>query len=350
MRLFPRRARGPGSGFARYLVLRLGLAVVVLWGVVTIVFFVSRVLPGDPAALLSGPVADPKTLHDTEIRLGLNKGVAVQYGIYMRDLVTGHFGTSFSTGRSVASDLVGRLPATLELILLAFVISVGLSVALAAMAAARPGGIVDVLVRGWTLAGVAIPTFWLGLLLILLFWRTLHLVPSPTGRLGILTSPPHKVTGSYLIDSLLAGDTAAFRDALGHLILPVATLVVVVSAPLTRILRASMVEVLNSDYILGARALGIPLRTRLFKDALKNAVIPVIPVWASALGYLIGGAVFVEKIFSWPGVGLYAVSAIANSDYPAILGFVLVAAVMYVLAFLVADLLTSLLDPRVRFS
>src|SRR5262249_25261209 len=232
----------------------------------------------------------------------------------------------------------------------AFVISVLLSVGLAAIAAARPGRTVDVLVRGWTLAGVAIPTFWLGLLLLLLFWRTLHVVPSPTGRLGILTTPPPRVTGFYLVDSLLAGDINTFQAAVGHLILPVACLVIVVSAPLARVLRASMVEVLGSDYLLGAQALGIPRRTRLFKDGLKNAVIPVLPVWASAFGYLIGGAVFVEKIYSWPGVGLYAVNAIGNSDYPAILGFVLVATIIYLLAFLAADILTHVLDPRVRLT
>ena len=336
--------------FARFIGGRLLLALVVLWGVVTIVFFISRVLPGNPAALLSGPVANPHSLHDTSIRLGLNKGLATQYGIYLRDLVTGNLGTSFTTGRSVGSDILSRLPATLELIIPAFVLSVLLSVGLAATAAARPGGIIDVLVRGFTLAGVAIPTFWLGLLLLLLFWRTLHLVPAPTGQLGILTTPPPRVTGFVAIDALLAGDMTAFQDAVGHLILPVACLVIVVSAPLARILRASMVEVLDSDYMLGARAVGIPTRTRLFKDGLKNALIPVLPVWASAFGYLIGGAVFVEEIYSWPGIGLYAVNAIANSDYPAILGFVLVATIIYLLAFLVADILTHALDPRVRLA
>jgi ABC-type dipeptide/oligopeptide/nickel transport system permease component len=336
--------------FARFIGRRLILALIVLWGVVTIVFFISRVLPGNPVALLSGPVANPQTLHDTTIRLGLDKGVATQYGIYMRDLATGNLGTSFTTGRSVTSDILSRLPATLELIIPAFVISVLLSVGLAAVAAARPGGVIDVLVRGWTLAGVAIPTFWLGLLLLLLFWRTFHVVPSPTGQLGILTTPPPRVTGFYVIDALLAGDVAAFWDAVEHLILPVTCLVVVVSAPLARVLRASMVEVLDSDYLLGARALGIPTRTLLFKDALKNAVIPVLPVWASAFGYLIGGAVFVEAIYSWPGIGLYAVNAIGNSDYPAILGFVLVATVIYLLAFLAADILTHALDPRTRLT
>lgn len=336
--------------FARFVGGRLLLALIVLWGVVTIVFFVSRVLPGNPVALLSGPVANPRTLHDTTIRLGLDKGIATQYRIYLGNLVTGNLGTSFTTGRSVTSDILTRLPATLELIIPAFVLSVLLSVGLASAAAVRPGRVVDVVVRGWTLAGVAIPTFWLGLLLMLLFWRTLHVVPAPTGRLGILTTPPPSVTGFYVIDSLLAGDLTAFRDAVGHLILPVACLVIVVSAPLTRILRASMVEVLGSDYLLAARALGVPARTRLFKDALKNATVPVLPVWASAFGYLIGGAVFVETIYSWPGIGLYAVTAIASSDYPAILGFVLVATIIYLLAFLAADVLTHALDPRVRLA
>jgi peptide/nickel transport system permease protein len=147
---------------------------------------------------------------------------------------------------------------------------------------------------------------------------------------------------------LLAGNFTTFGDALAHLVLPVLTLAIVVSAPLTRILRSKMVEVLDSEYLVGARALGVPLRTRLFVDALKNAAIPVLPVAASSFGYLIGGDVFVEKIFSWPGIGLYAVNAISNSDYPSIEGFVLVATLIYVLAFLLTDVLTGWLDVRIR--
>jgi ABC-type dipeptide/oligopeptide/nickel transport system permease component len=320
----------------------------VMWGVATIVFFITRVLPGNPVALFAGPIASPAALAGTKIRLGLDKSIWVQYGVFMKDLVSGNLGLSYSTGAPVLNDLRSRLPATLELVTFAFVIGVGLSIVSAAMAASRRGGLVDRIVRGATLLGMAVPIFSLGLIFLLVFWRDLGWAPAPTGQLGIAATPPPTVTGFLLVDSVLAGDLATFGDALGHLVLPVLTLAIIVWAPLTRVLRVTMVEALDSDYLLGARALGVPLRTRLFVDALKTAAIPVIPVAASIFGFLIGGDVFVEKIFSWPGVGLYAFTAIGNSDYPAIEGFVLAATLVYVLAFLGADLLGKRLDVRLR--
>jgi ABC-type dipeptide/oligopeptide/nickel transport system permease component len=319
-----------------------------MWGVATIVFFITRVLPGNPVALFAGPIASPAALAGTRIRLGLDKSIWVQYGIFMKDLVSGNLGVSYSTGAPVLDDLRSRLPATLELVTFACVIGGGLAIVSAAMAASRPGGLVDRIVRGATLLGVAVPIFWLGLILLLVFWRDLGWAPAPTGQLGLAATPPPTVTGFLLVDSLLARDLTAFRDAVAHLVLPVLTLAILVWAPLTRVLRAKMVEVLDSEYLLGARALGVPLHTRLFVDALKTAAIPVIPVAASVFGFLIGGDVFVEKVFSWPGVGLYASTAIGNSDYPAIEGFVLAATLLYVLAFLGADLIANRLDVRLR--
>jgi peptide/nickel transport system permease protein len=320
----------------------------VMWGVATMVFFITRVLPGDPVALFAGPIPSHAALAGTRIRLGLDKSIWVQYGIFMKDLVSGNLGLSFSTGAPVLDDLRSRLPATLELVTFAFVIGAGLSIVSAAMAASRPGGVVDRIVRVATLLGVAVPVFWLGLIFLLVFWRDLGWAPAPTGQLGIASTPPPAVTGFLLVDCLLAGDLANFGDALAHLVLPVLTLAIIVWAPLTRVLRAKMVEVLDSEYLLGARALGVPLQTRLFVDTLKTAAIPVIPVAASVFGFLIGGDVFVEKIFSWPGVGLYAFTAIGHSDYPAIEGFVLAATLFYVLAFLAADLVADRLDVRSR--
>jgi peptide/nickel transport system permease protein len=327
---------------------RLAAIIFVMWGVATIVFFITRVLPGNPVALFAGPIASPAALAGTRIRLGLDKSIWVQYGIFMKDLVSGNLGVSYSTGAPVLVDLRTRLPATLELVTLAFVIGVALSIGSAAMAASRPGSLADRVVRAGTLLGVAVPIFWLGLIFLLVFWRDLGWAPPPTGQLGLATTPPPTVTGFVLVDSLLEGDLATFGNALGHLVLPVMTLAILVWAPLTRVLRAKMVEVLDSEYLLGARALGVPLRTRLLVDALKTAAIPAIPVAASIFGFLIGGDVFVERSFSWPGVGLYAFTAIGNSDYPAIEGFVLGATLFYVIAFLTADLIASRLDPRLR--
>ena len=322
--------------------------VFVMWGAATIVFFITRVLPGDPVALFAGPIPSHAALAGTRIRLGLDRSVWVQYGMFLKDLLSGNLGLSYSTGAPVLDDLRSRLPATLELVTFAFVIGAALSVGCAAVAASRPGGLVDRIVRGATLLGIAVPIFWLGLIFLLVFWRDLGWAPAPTGQLGVAATPPPTVTGFLLIDSLLAGDLATFGDAFAHLVLPGLTLAILVWAPLTRVLRAKMVEVLDSEYLLAARAFGVPVRTRLFVDALKVAAIPVIPVAASIFGFLIGGDVFVERIFSWPGVGLYAFTAIGNSDYPAIEGFVLAATLFYVLAFLAADLLATRLDVRLR--
>jgi peptide/nickel transport system permease protein len=316
------------------LVKALAKIVFLVWGVATIVFFITRVLPGNPVALFAGPIPTHAALAGTRVRLGLDKSILTQYRIFVQHLLSGNLGISYSTGAPVLNDLRTRLPATLELVIVAFVVGVALSIGSAAIAASRPGGIVDRIIRGATLLGVAIPIFWLGLIFLLVFWKDLGWAPAPTGQLGIITTPPRTVTG--------------FGDAVTHLVLPVLTLSLFVWAPLTRVLRAKMLEVLDSDYLLGARALGIPVRTRLFVDALKPAVIPVIPVAATSFGFLIGGDVFVERIYSWPGLGLYAFTAIGNSDYPAIEGFVLVAALVYAIAFLAADLLSSRLDVRLK--
>ena len=293
-------------------------------------------------------ISGPAALAGTRTRLGLDKGIWVQYRIFIRDLASGHLGVSYATGAPVLNDLRSRLPATLELVAIAFTIGVALSVLCAAMAASRPGGLIDWIVRGFSLLGVAVPIFWLGLAFLLLFWRHLGWAPAPTGQLDIASIPPPPVTGFLLLDALWAGDFATFGDALAHLVLPVLTLAILVWAPLTRVLRAKMAKVLGSEYMLGARALGVPLHTRLFVDSLRPAAIPVIPVAASVFGFLIGGDVFVERIFSWPGVGLYAFRAIGNSDYPAIQGFVLGASLFYALAFLMAELLVNRLDVRLR--
>jgi peptide/nickel transport system permease protein len=333
----------------RYVARRLALAAVVLVGVVTVTFVVARIVPSDPAALWAGARATPAQVEQAERELQLDRSLPVQYADYVRDLVRGDLGVSFATHREITDDLGVFLPATLELVVVAMLVAALVGIPIGVLAAARPGSIFDQASRLLAVAGVSLPTFWLALLLQLVFFAKLGILPL-SGRISdetALTDPFTRVTGFYLIDTLLSGSWGAFIDALEHLALPAATLAAYPLGLAIRMTRASMGDALRERYVLAARASGIREREILFRFALKNAILPTLTVLALSFAYAITGAFLIEFIFSWPGIGNYAANAVLNVDFPVILATTTVVAAIYVVVNLGVDLVQLWLDPRV---
>jgi peptide/nickel transport system permease protein len=326
---------------------RLFQAVPALIGIIIVTFLLTRALPGDPAAYFAGPAANPESIAEIRKELGLDRPLPEQFFFYLGDLFTGDLGESISTGQPVVSELVSRLPASLELTLFALLFSASVAIPLGILAATRPNSWVDHACRFITTAGVSLPTFFTGLALIYLFYYLLDWAPAPIGRLNIIyLSPPH-VTGFYTVDALIDGDLETFRAALAQLILPAVTLGLFTLAPLARMTRASMLQVLGSDFVRTARAAGLSGRKVLYTYAFRNALLPVITTLGMVFSFTLGANVLVEKVFAWPGIGSYAIEALVVSDYAAVQGFVLTMAIMFVLLNLVIDVVYTLIDPRV---
>jgi peptide/nickel transport system permease protein len=318
-------------------------------GISLVTFVIVRLLPSNPAYALAGPAATQETIDTIEKRLGLNEPIWTQYGKYVRDLVQGDFGNSFVSGRSVLSDIGDRLPATLELLvlglLLAFLIGVPLGVLSALGRGRRIAGRASL---GYGLLAGAIPDFWLGLILVYVFYTKLNIVPAPLGQLGTDVVAPRKITGAVALDSLLTGNWAALQSALGHLVLPLVTLVFVYMAPIVKYTRSSIEDVYyGSEFIEQYRANGLSHRAILVR-ALRNGLPPVITIVGVLFGFLLGGLVLIEQVFAWGGFGQYAVQAITNSDFSAVEGFVVVAAMFNLVVYLIVDLLYFIVDPRLR--
>jgi peptide/nickel transport system permease protein len=307
----------------------------------------ARALPGDPAAYFAGPAATKEAIDQIRVKLGLDKSVPEQFGLYLRDMAQGDFGKSLSTGQSVGRELITRLPASLELVLGALLMSMAIAIPLGVMAATRPGSWIDHAARVVTTAGVSLPAFFTGLLLIYVFYFLLGWAPAPMGRLDAFASAPPERTGFYLIDAAIAGEGATFISAVSQLILPILTLAIFTLAPLARMTRAAMLEVLASDFIRTARASGLPSAMITYRYAFRNAMLPVITTLGMVFSFLLGGAVLVEKVFAWPGIGSFAIEALIASDYAPIQGFVLTMALLYVGLNLVIDILYGVIDPRV---
>ena len=315
-------------------------------GVILLTFILTRALPGDPAAYFAGPAASQAAIDEIRETLGLNRSLPEQFFIYLGELSRGDLGNSLTTGQTVLSDLLTRLPASLELTLAGLFFALILAIPLGILAATRPGSWIDHTVRVIATAGVSLPTFFTGLLLIYVFYYLLGIAPAPLGRLDLLTSPPNTITGLYLLDALLSGDLATFGTALSHLALPAITLGLFALAPLARVTRAAMLAVLSSDFIRTAKASGLAPRTILFGYAFRNALLPIVTTLGVVFSFLLGANVLVEKVFAWPGIGSYAVSALVASDYAAVQGFVLTMALLYVVLNLLIDLLYTVIDPR----
>src|SRR5246500_2845291 len=327
---------------------RLAMAIPSLIGVVIVTFILTRALPGDPAAYFAGPAATPQAIEEVRVKLGLDKPLIEQFGHYVLDLAHGNFGTSLTTGQPVATELRNRLPASAELTLLGLIVSIVIAITLGVLAATRPVSWIDHLCRITTTAGVSLPVFFTGLVLVYVFYFRLGWSPAPLGRLDVFYSAPPTVTGFYLIDTLIARDFEAFRSALSQLILPAATLAIFSLAPIARMTRASMLSVLASDFVRTARASGLSPGRVIVTYAFRNAMLPVITTLSMVFSFLLGANVLVEKVFAWPGIGSYAVEALISSDFAPVQGFVLTMAGMYVALNLAIDILYGLIDPRVR--
>ena len=326
---------------------RVAQAIPVVMGVVVISFLLTRALPGDPAAYFAGPAADEASIAEIREALGLDKPLFQQFFYYVGDLARGDLGTSLTTGQTVMSDLAARLPASLELTLVALLLSCAIAIPLGVLAATRPGTWVDHLCRVLVTAGVSMPTFFTGIVLIYVFYYLAGIAPSPLGRLDfIYLSPPH-VTGFYLIDSALARDFETWLGALKQLILPATTLALFTLAPIARMTRAAMLSALSSDFIRTARAAGLGSRKVLYGYAFRNALLPVVTTLGMVFSFTLGANVLVEKVFAWPGIGSYAVEALVVSDYAAVQGFVLAMALLFVLLNLIIDIAYALIDPRI---
>ena len=327
---------------------RLLFAVPSLVGVVIVTFLLTRALPGDPAAYFAGPAATKEAIEQIRAKLGLDKPLVVQFGRYISDLAHGDLGNSLTTGQPVIAEIRSRLPASAELTLFGLIVSMVIAVPLGILAARRPGSIVDHACRLISTAGVSLPVFFTGLILVYVFYYLLGWAPAPLGRLDVFFSPPPQVTGFYLIDSLIAGDGEAFVASLKQIVLPALTLGIFSLAPIARMTRASMLAVLASDFVRTARASGLSPFTVIVTYAFRNAMLPVVTTLGMVFSFLLGANVLVEKVFAWPGIGSFAIEALIASDFAPLQGFVLTMAVMYVGLNLIIDILYGVIDPRVR--
>jgi peptide/nickel transport system permease protein len=326
---------------------RLMAALPNLVGVVVITFLLTRALPGDPAAYFAGGAATPEAIEQVRHQLGLDKTLPEQFFLYVGGLLRGDLGTSLTTGQPVLEELLRRLPASIEMVLLALLLACAVALPLGVMAATRPGSWIDQLCRLLTTAGVSLPTFFTGLVLSYVFYFLLGWAPAPLGRLDPIYTPPPQHSGLYLVDALLAGDLPLWWAAFRQLVLPTLTMALFVLAPIARMTRASMLQVLSSDFVRTARASGLSATTVRVRYALRNALLPVVTTLGMVFGFMLGSSVIVEKVFGWPGVGSYAIDALTASDYAPVQGFVLAMGVLFVLINLLVDLLYTWIDPRI---
>ncbi|MFN8455953.1 MAG: ABC transporter permease [Anaerolineae bacterium] len=332
---------------ARFLLQRAFYLIIQLVGVVTVLFFLVRLIPGNPAQALAGANARKDTVEAIERQLGLDQPLPVQYAIYLRNLFQGELGDSIFTGQSVLADLKQRFPATLELITVSMLLTIIIGIPLGIYVALRRTGIVSKIVFVYGMLTGAVPDFWLGLILVFVFFFLLRWAPAPIGRLGALGSPPERVTGFFLLDSLFSGNWETLWLSAKHLILPVLTLTLIYMGNIVKMARSTMTEVMQSEFIEYAQACGLP-QSVIMRYALRNALAPVVTVVAFNYSFLLGGAVLVETVFSWGGLGEYAVQSIVNSDYFPITGFAIVTAIFIAVLYLLLDLVYIVIDPRIR--
>lgn len=318
----------------------------VLFGVSLVVFFMVRAIPGDPAQILLGQTATPEAVAEVRARLGLDKPVIVQYLLFLRDAATGDLGDSLVEGKPVTTALLEKFPATLELALAALLFAVVIGVPIGVIAAVRQYSLLDRITSVIALTGVSMPIFWLAMVFVVIFTVNLGLLPFP-GRVGNDVSFT-SYTGVYTIDTLITLNFPAFWDVLKHLILPAVALGTIPMAVVTRMTRSSMLEVMNEDYVRTARAKGVAPWRVVFRHALRNAMLPTVTVIGLQFGLLMGGAILTETIFTWNGIGQFAIQSIDGRDYAGIQGVVLYGAVFFVLINLLVDVLYAILDPRVR--
>jgi ABC-type dipeptide/oligopeptide/nickel transport system permease component len=336
---------------AKYAARRIVLVIPQMLLISIATFVLIRMLPGDPARLQLGPMASDEGVEALRDKLALDDSLPQQYLAYLERLSQGDLGQSWVNSTNVSDDLLDRIPATLELIGLGMLLVLIVLVPLGIITAARGGGRttrgLKKLTFGYGLLAGALPDFWLGLLFIFIFFTTFGLLPGPEGRLAIGEAPPDQITGFYTVDSLLTGNISTFVSSAEHLLLPVVTLAFVYGAPIYKMTRSAMTTALRSDYVAYSEGFGLSHHKVLWY-AFRNAAPPVVVMIGVVTGYLLGGAVLIETVFNLNGVGQYAVQSVTSADYAPIQGFVLLAAIFTMLAYLIVDLIYFAADPRVR--
>lgn len=327
---------------------RLGSALILLWGITVITFLLVSVVPGDPAAANLSPQAydDPEIREAFRQKWGLDQPLIVQYGTYLVNILRGDLGVSQQTNRPVLADLQQYIPATFEIAIPAMIIAVVVALGLGVFSALRKGSAADNGIRVFSLAGLSTPPFWLALLALYLFFYVLGWLPSG-GRLSNDFDPPPSVTGMYSVDALLAGQFDVYADAIWHLVLPVGILALLTISALLRFVRSAMLEVLDADFVRSAVAKGLPRRTIVWRHLLRAGLLPILTVTGLMFASLLGGAVLVEQVISWPGLGNYAYRSALSLDLQSILGVTLFIAIVYTVINLVVDVLAGIIDPRI---
>jgi peptide/nickel transport system permease protein len=335
--------------WARLVLRRLLLFVITLWLVLTLTWVLTRLVGGDPAYKLAGPLPTPAAVHGIEAKLGLDKPLFTQYLDYLKNLAEGNLGTDYFTEQPVSTEILDRAPATLQLVafgaLLALLFGVGLGVA----SALRRGKVVDHVGRLLSVAALSTPDFFLGLLLAFFLFYKLRIFPAPIGQLPVGTSPPPKITGFYLIDGIVSGQPDTSWTFLKQMFLPALTLGLIYMAPILRLTRASMLETLASDSVLYAKACGLR-RNLVTRYAFRQSMALVVTLLGILIAALIGGDVLVEQVYSWGGLGQFGIDAIVNDNYPAVQGFVLIVGVFALVIYTIVDVTYTIIDPRVRLS
>ncbi|MBI2217491.1 MAG: ABC transporter permease [Candidatus Rokubacteria bacterium] len=330
-----------------YVLSRLAFLVLMLFGLLVITFSISHVAPGDPARLAAGPDATPSMVETIRQKYGLDQPLHVQFARYLTGLARGDLGESIRSRSAVLDDLRRYFPNTFELVTLSLAFAVAVGVPLGMLSAVHQNRWVDHVSRFVSVSGVAIPAFWLGLMLQLLVALHFQLLPLG-GRLSLTAAPPEPITHFLIVDAALRGQWATFGDALRHAVLPVVTLCFPALASIVRVNRAEMIEVLRQEYIANARAQGFSTFRIVTRYALKNAMIPTLTMIGLRYGWMLGGTILVETVYDWPGIGLYAVNSAVSSDFQPILGVTLVIGLNFMIANFLVDLAYGWLDPRIR--
>jgi ABC-type dipeptide/oligopeptide/nickel transport system permease component len=318
-----------------------------LVGILLVSFLLVKLIPGDPAVLMLGPFATPDALDRLRTELGLDRTLIEQFLIYLWNVLQGDLGTSWQTTLPVTVDLGQRFPATLELVTLGLLLALLIGIPLGVAGAFFKRGFLRKAADFYGLLAGALPDFWLALVLIFVFYTMLGIAPAPLGRIDFAILPPEPVTGALLIDSLIAGNWAAFWNAAGHLVLPVVTLGLINAGPILKMTQSTMERMLEADFSRYAEMCGLP-RHAVVRKALRNSLPSIVTIVSVLYGFLIGGAVLVEIVFSWGGAGQYAVQGVLNADLNPVLGFVLYSAVLSLIIYLVVDLIYFAIDPRTR--
>jgi ABC-type dipeptide/oligopeptide/nickel transport system permease component len=333
---------------ARVVAYRVLGSIAAIIGASLLAFLIMRVLPGDPARLILGPLATPKALAEVNHQLGLDEPLIAQYWHYITDFFKGDWGYSYTLNASVKSLFSERFPATIELAFFSFLMTMLAAIGLALLSTYRYRPVTDGFVRGASYIGFGTPPFFLAILLLIIFFKTLHVLPGPEGRLPVGAEAPPAVTHLYPIDALLAGQLETFWQSIQHLILPSIALGIASFSFMVRLLRANLLEVSREPFLVLARGKGLPRWTAFRRHALPNAFLPTLTSAGLFLGEFLAGSVLVERVFDWPGIGSLVFEAIVKQDFAIVQAFILLSAVIFVLVNLLVDLLSAVIDPRIR--